>query len=70
MIETGTIITISWDKYIPYPGGSWDDHFYRSTKNLIVTRSENNNGNMLAKDKIGRVFHVNRREIISTITRR
>lgn len=67
MIMVGDIITIPWDKYIPFDGGSWDDHFYMTHKNLIVTRSESSKGNMLAKDSKGRVYHVNRREVIRMI---
>lgn len=67
MIMAGDIITINYDKYIDFPGNPWNGHFVTSHKNLIVTRSESNNGNMLAKDSKGHVYHVNRMQVIRLI---
>ena len=64
MIDKGDIIRIKTREYVEFEGRPWHEHFVDATKLLVVVRSETNNGNMLATDSKGILYHVHANEVI------
>lgn len=67
MIMRGDMIKVECKKYASFPSEKWGSHWYDSHIWLIVTKSESNNGSILAKDKRGHILHVDRMQVLSCI---
>lgn len=63
----GEIVRVPWSEYIEYSGGVWKDHFVDKTKLLLVIESASNNGNFLAKDSKGGLYHFNTMNVLSVV---
>ena len=58
-IHKHDIIKALTDIYIKYPGGIWKDHFVKKTVFYRVKTEPKNNGNFIAHDKNGILYHFN-----------
>ena len=67
MIMRGDMIKVEYHKRAEFPTKKWEIQWYESHVWMVVTKSESNNGCMLAKDKRGHIYHVHRMHVLSCI---
>ena len=58
-IHNHDIIKVLTEIYIEYQGGRWCDHFIKKAVFLRVKTEPTNNGNFIAYDKKGHLYHYN-----------
>lgn len=63
-VSKGDIVTVIKSVYIDFPGGNWADHFVDKKVYFRAIESASNNGNFKAIDSKGRLFWLNRIEVI------